>query len=105
MVRTGFSSQGVDLEAQPEDSGHGMLVFSLFSESLPSSSIQIQGGGSVRETDERAPAQEGESLGAAGGIQPKGGVEGEDQAGPPNSQVQNQEEGSTDSGEYDTTLQ
>jgi hypothetical protein len=41
MIGTGFSSQGVDLEAQPEDSGHGMFVFSLFSESLPSSSTQI----------------------------------------------------------------
>jgi hypothetical protein len=58
--------------------------------------------------DERTSAQEGEASGAAGGVKPKREGEGEDQAGleagPPNSQVQNQEEGSTDSSEYDTTL-
>jgi hypothetical protein len=57
--------------------------------------------------DERTSAQEGEASGAAGGIKPKGEGEGEDQAGleaaTPNSQTQNQE-GFTDSSEYNTTL-
>lgn len=79
MIRTGLPSQGVDLEAQPEDSG-----------------------GSVRTTSKRTFAREGATSGPTGGTKSDGEAEGEDQAGPPAlSQTQNQEEGSSDSIEND----
>src|SRR6266702_2963031 len=102
MIRTGFPSQGVDLEAQPEDSG----VFYIFFRTLslcPQVRYKLKDvrGGSACEMSKRTSARDGETSGPTGGTKPEGEAEGEDQAGPPaHSQTQNEEEGTSDSSEY-----